>query len=183
MIFFTSDNHFSHNNILLYANRPFSSVEDMDEEMIKCWNEKVCPHDIVYHLGDFTLKDNALPYIERLNGFIQFVVPEFHHDKYWLKNFRSHKRVKLLTSIYQIMYENIWVILCHYPFHSWEKSHYNSYHLFGHCHNQYKPLNLSLDIGVDSAYNVLGEFCPFSFDEIFQILSRRVIFNEQKALD
>jgi calcineurin-like phosphoesterase family protein len=55
MIFFTSDHHFSHNNIIRYCQRPFSSVEEMDQEMIHRWNETVAPEDTVYYLGDFSL--------------------------------------------------------------------------------------------------------------------------------
>ena len=52
-IFFTSDTHFHHDNIIRFCNRPFKDVYHMDEELIKRWNEKVGPDDIIYHLGDF----------------------------------------------------------------------------------------------------------------------------------
>lgn len=55
-IFFTSDTHFGHNNIIKLSNRPFSSVEEMNEGLIERWNDVVGAEDIVYHLGDFSLK-------------------------------------------------------------------------------------------------------------------------------
>ena len=52
-IFFTSDSHFGHENIIRFCKRPFNSVREMNEELIHRWNSKVRPNDIVFHLGDF----------------------------------------------------------------------------------------------------------------------------------
>lgn len=70
MIFFTSDTHFSHVNILKYCNRPFKDTDHMDEEIIRRWNETVSPDDTVFHLGDIALGPivTSLPKIARLNG-------------------------------------------------------------------------------------------------------------------
>lgn len=70
MIFFTSDTHFSHTNIIRYCDRPFSDTDHMDEEIIRRWNETVGPEDTVYHLGDIALGpiEKSLPKIARLNG-------------------------------------------------------------------------------------------------------------------
>ena len=53
-IFFTSDQHFGHKNVIRYDNRPFTSVEDMDEALIRNWNAKVTEKDTVYVLGDIS---------------------------------------------------------------------------------------------------------------------------------
>lgn len=55
MDFFTSDTHFGHVNIILYCNRPFASVLEMNEQVIARWNDRVGPRDTVYHLGDFAM--------------------------------------------------------------------------------------------------------------------------------
>lgn len=54
-IFITSDQHFGHDNIIIYCNRPFNNSYDMDDIMILKWNETVSKDDIVIHLGDFAL--------------------------------------------------------------------------------------------------------------------------------
>jgi calcineurin-like phosphoesterase family protein len=58
-IWFTSDTHFGHSNIIQYSNRPFASVQSMDEVLINNWNQLVRPQDIIYHLGDFTLRGHS----------------------------------------------------------------------------------------------------------------------------
>lgn len=70
MIYYTSDLHFGHKNIIQLTSRPFSSVEEMDEVLIKNWNSKVTKNDLVYILGDFTWYNSAeknLKILERLN--------------------------------------------------------------------------------------------------------------------
>lgn len=85
-IWFTSDHHFGHDNIVDYASRPFS-VEEQDGIMIERWNSVVGPNDIVHHLGDFSLSED-IEYVAsifaQLNGNIYFIATHFHHDRRWL---------------------------------------------------------------------------------------------------
>ena len=79
-IWLTSDNHFNHANIIRYCNRPFSSVDEMDDFMISKWNEKVSKEDIVIHLGDFALagEDKIKKLRSKLNGTI--ILIKGNHD-------------------------------------------------------------------------------------------------------
>lgn len=74
-IFFTSDHHFGHTNIIKFCNRPFNSVDEMDNELIKKWNEKISKEDEVYHLGDFALSSNERfkEIADQLNGTSSFI--------------------------------------------------------------------------------------------------------------
>ena len=67
---FTADTHFGHGNVIRYCERPFASVEEMDEVLIENWNYVIRPKDTIYHLGDFTLtgKEKANDYFSSLNG-------------------------------------------------------------------------------------------------------------------
>jgi len=74
-IFFTSDHHFGHTNIIKFCNRPFANVDEMNEELIRRWNEKIAPGDEVYHLGDFALitPEKLNEILDRLNGTIYLI--------------------------------------------------------------------------------------------------------------
>lgn len=85
-LFFTSDTHFNHTNILQYCNRPFKTVDQMNETIITNWNNVVEPDDVVFHLGDFCLggAEEWDKILDRLNGRIYLVLG--NHD---LKNIRQ----------------------------------------------------------------------------------------------
>ena len=74
-VFLTSDTHFGHMGVCKFMGpdgvnklRPWDSAEEMDEEMVKRWNETVRPNDKVYHLGDVVINRKALKILHRLNG-------------------------------------------------------------------------------------------------------------------
>ncbi|MCI0556690.1 MAG: metallophosphoesterase family protein [Anaerolineae bacterium] len=78
-MWFISDTHLNHANILEYCDRPFKTVKQMDEAMIQRWNEKVHPKDLVVHLGDVGFHyENLFKIIPRLNGYKQLVLG--NHD-------------------------------------------------------------------------------------------------------
>ena len=79
MIYITSDHHFGHKKIIKYSNRPFNSVEEMDEELIRRFNSRVSPGDIVYNLGDYCFT-NPEKYAGRLNGNIIRIKGSHDHD-------------------------------------------------------------------------------------------------------
>lgn len=149
MTFFTSDTHFCHK--LMAELRHFDSTEDMNEHIIQSWNAKVGKKDLTYHLGDFGFKHDSLAHIRnRLNGKIILILG--NHD---LKNRIQHKPIWTATySIKSIKMEECYVAMCHYPIRCWDRSHYNSYHLYGHVHSGLKFPNheiwgKSFDIGWD----------------------------------
>ena len=82
-IFFTGDLHFGHENVIAFDNRPFESVEEMDSELIRRWNDKVGKDDFTYVLGDMiwkTRNDDAPSIIKSLNG--QIILIKGNHDRF-----------------------------------------------------------------------------------------------------
>lgn len=160
--YFTSDEHLGHANILKYCDRPFKNVEEMDEEIIKRYNELVKDDDdIVIHCGDFTLKDSdtALNYIRRLKGHHVFLAGS--HD-YWLEN----KNVLKSYNVYRIWEKyinDIYVVACHYAMRTWPLSHHGSIQLHGHSHGTLPIAYNQLDVGVDS-----NNFYPVSMEQVLE---------------
>ena len=161
MYFFTSDEHYGHTNIIKYCNRPFNSIKEMDEEIIKRHNEKVKSNDFVIHGGDFTLIPNIVMvqnnYISKLNGTHIFI--RGSHDRWMPKSF--HDRWEKTINGQHIVVD-------HYAGRVWSRSHYNSWQLFGHSHGGLEPIGKQHDISVDN-----NNFYPLSFDEIFEIMKTR----------
>jgi calcineurin-like phosphoesterase family protein len=149
-VWFTSDQHWNHSNIIRYCNRPFDDVVEMDKAMIERWNERVTNQDIVYHLGDFTMNGiTQFSFIfNQLHGKHIHLVPG-GHDKVWLKRLNGMYpgRLSILPQLCELKLAGVPPItLCHYPMLSWEKSHYGALHLHGHSHGTVGCIKASGDI-------------------------------------
>jgi len=179
MIWFSADGHLSHANILEHCNRPFENVREMDETLITNWNNCVKDNDHVFYLGDFVWKKNPEPYLGQLAGKIHFI--RGCHDDNFSRG--AKERLESFTYGYYFCesfgYKGIRIWMSHYPCHSWRASFHGSYHLHGHSHNQYNPeFGKILDVGVDSAYEKLGEYRPFSLEEVMEYMKGRESYRE-----
>jgi len=170
-IFLTSDTHFFHRNILQYCNRPFSTVEEMNDALIKNWNTVVKPNDIVYHLGDLTLSTRVELVDEilgRLNGTIRLV--KGNHDK-WLKKYNLLENKDKIEWIRPYNKETLGgheIIMCHFPFLTWDGSYRGSIHCHGHAHGGNDHLNVGtkrIDVGVDA---VGMKLFPIHLDDVIK---------------
>lgn len=146
MIYFSSDHHFSHQNIIKYCNRPYRGTVEMDTDLIEKWNSVVRENDEVYYLGDLVLGNwgTAWSYIKKLNGRKYFI--KGNHDTKWFSSLDSHQK---LNPIHELKINSQLYVLSHYPLRSWNKSFHGSYHIFAHEHGALPPHGLSFDIGVD----------------------------------
>lgn len=149
-IYFTADHHWGHNNIIKLQDRPFTSIDEMNECMINAWNEAVDVLDEVYHLGDIFFKTNKRFMEEtliRLNG--QKYLIKGNHDKQIEKPW-FEKYFNWIKDYHEITYQDRLIVLCHYPFESWKNSYHGAWHLHGHCHGNLQKKKNRLDVGVDS---------------------------------
>lgn len=161
MIWFTSDTHFYHQGIINFCNRPFSTVEEMNETIIKNWNSVVGINDTIYHLGDFSWSKDWSEIIYQLNGNITLI--KGNHDKQINKSL-----FKGVYDLLEIKIEGNSITLCHFAMRVWNKSHFNSWHLFGHSHYTLPPEGKSFDIGMDT-----NNFYPYSFEDIKLLMINR----------
>lgn len=174
MVYFTSDLHFGHDRIIYYDKRPFESIEQMDKELIKKWNNKVLPEDDVYILGDISWYKNSITVeiCNQLNGKKHLILG--NHDS------RLNQTVLNLfvevTSYKEIVINNKQLVLCHYPIHYYNNHYHGAIMLYGHVHvseeeklvQQYRKELNSQNIPCQM-YNVgcmLWNYEPVTLDEI-----------------
>ena len=154
---FTSDLHLGHTNIIKYCDRPFKTVNHMNESLIKKWNDVVKSGDTVFHLGDFchkTARYNCDKFIARLNGHIIFI--KGNHDN------SSLSIIETATIEYG---GKVWG-LCHNPEDATEK-----FNLTGHVHERWRTKK----IGDKVCFNVgcdVNNFQPISIKTIIKELEK-----------
>lgn len=170
MIYFTSDLHFEHENIIRLCSRPFRDATEMNNILIYNWNNVVRDNDIVYILGDITMNKDpeiARKYLERMTGKKTLI--QGNHD-YFVKNYRAHNFdfFEEVTFYKEINYNKQRFVLMHYPLLDWNHMYRGSYMLHGHMHNKeiYNYNNKisgikRYDVGVDA-----NNFTPVSIDKI-----------------
>lgn len=180
-IFATSDLHIHHANIIKYCNRPFASMEEMDNILIANWNSVVKPEDEVYLLGDFvwTKSEEDLNSITlRLNGSKHLVLG--NHDYFPKEVYLEAGFVEVESGFIDVsVYSHQW-IMCHYQMSHWNRSHFGTYHLFGHEHwrQQYVPSHqiYSQLMWSERKFNVCvdaNQFKPIGLKHIAKILESR----------
>lgn len=171
--FITSDTHFSHDGVLQMSARPFASIEEHDDVLLDAINRTVGPDDRLYHLGDFAWSGEASLFARIKCRNIHLIVG--NHDRG-----RAIKLFKTVADTSIVKLGEHKVFLSHYPHAYWPASHYGSLHLYGHQHGQREatldacfPGRRSMDVGVDEAKRLLGEYRPFNQGEILDILLKR----------
>lgn len=148
--FFTADTHFFHRNIIYYSNRPFTSVKQMNEELVRRWNEQVRKQDRVYLLGDVSFGGLAETFrlLAELNGEICLIYG--NHDDELVADPYMKERFLWIKPYHEEMIENRRVIMFHYPIQQWRDAQRGSWHLYGHTHGCVQLQGAAMDVGIDA---------------------------------
>jgi len=171
-IFYIADPHWGHKNIINLCNRPFKSVEEMDETMIRNWNNVVTDEDDVYIIGDFIFRyeGNVVDLLKKLNGKKHLIVG--NHEKAIMSNAKARAQFVSIEKYEEINDNGRRVILFHYPILEWNAFFRNSIHIYGHIHANEKNDTWSIMKTRPNAYNagadVIG-FTPRTLDELIQM--------------
>lgn len=170
-VWFTSDTHFNHANIIKFCNRPYTDVQDMEDQLIDNWNSKVKNNDTIYHLGDFAFtwwKDASSvdDLLAKLNGNKILLIG--NHDSFQVK------KSKLWSSVHdylEIKVSKQKAILSHYPFRVWNGMGHGSFMLHGHSHGSLLDIGgKTMDVGTDC-----HNWHPIRFDEVCEYMQDREI--------
>ncbi|WP_034907890.1 phosphoesterase [Campylobacter ureolyticus] len=151
MIYFTSDLHLGHKNIMKYCPnfRNFQSVDEMDDYLVYLWNKTVTPDDEIYNLGDFSFYNSVEKteqILTRLNGKHSLVLG--NHDNLINKN--------------KDLFKNF--ILFHYPILEWDKKDHGSVLLYGHLHDNLANIKgRALNVGYDLHGKILSVYDVIEF--------------------
>jgi len=173
-MWFTSDHHFWHNNIIEYDNRPFDHLNHMHYELIRRWKIYVHPDDEVYYLGDFALRDNkaTLDLLTELPGKIIFV--KGNHD---MKTNKLKRVCHTVVDEAVIKLGSHRIRLSHYPYHSdhTEEDRYldkrphndGKWLIHGHIHDLWTVKEKMINVGVTQ-----WNYTPVHANSILEIINK-----------
>jgi calcineurin-like phosphoesterase family protein len=164
-LFFTSDTHFRDARVMRIDRRPFATVADHDASLIRLWNETVQDEGQVWHLGDFAKgsSEQVAELLSRLNGAKHLIIGNNDTDAtFEARGWSSVQHYK------ELFVEDHLLILCHYPFRTWNQMGRKSIDLHGHSHAKLKPMPRQYDVGVD-AWN----FRPVTLQTLVSSRQRR----------
>lgn len=173
---FTSDPHFYHIKVATGGRRPFSSVDEMNSELISRYNNKVKDKDSVYILGDFSFGTEGQTHdiLNQLKGKKHLILG--NHDRLFLKNTNLHYHFEWIKHLAEVKIQDHedrfhrQITLCHYSMKVWNKRHFGAWQLYGHSHGYMPddPNSLQIDVGVDC-----HNYEPISFEEIKAIMKTK----------
>lgn len=165
--FYISDLHFFHKNIIRLTNRPYTTVEEMNGDLIKRWNSVVSSNDTVYILGDIAYKfpdvESLLEVLNQLEGH-KILIKGNHDDCLQYKSIRDC--FEKIENYMEIEDEGRKVVLFHYPMEDWNGKYKGAIHLFGHIHNNFSAIGGA----IKNRINVSCETVDFIPQTLSQLL-------------
>jgi len=178
MKYYISDTHFHHRNILDFEERPFNSVDEMNESLIKKWNNKIKAGDCVYILGDLIFartQEDFLSIVPRLNG--QLFLIKGNHDSF-LKIKDVEGYFIWIKQYAQVMDNGQKLALFHYPIEDWNGRHKGSIHLHGHIHSRTCQVSV-----ITNRYNVCADINNYEPCTLQEVIHNNKLFNERRKIE
>ena len=190
-IWITSDTHFGHTNIVgpeisswKSGYRDFKSLHEMNMALVDGINKYVKEDDVLYHLGDWSFGG-----VQNILKFRKYIVCKNIHlilgnhdqhivDKEVKFDDTSFNPFELFSSVQDVLHLKLGkteVFLSHYSHRVWNGSHKGVIHLYGHSHGSIPDFGRSMDVGVDVAYKMFGEYRPFNIGDITRIMEKREV--------
>lgn len=196
-IWFTSDLHFFHENVIRYCNRPYRTVHEMNEALISNWNKVVKPEDTVYCLGDMSLAWRPIElFSTRLNGQ-KFLVPGNHdfchtyhkksrqpeNHKKWVREYEKHGWT-VLPEQYVLSIDDMSFNLCHHPYkeelpdkyEKWRLDKQDKWLLCGHVHEKYLKQGRNINVGTD-----VWDYKPVNIEDIKKVIEDERAFIKNRS--
>jgi len=186
-IFFSSDWHLDHANIIKYDKRPFKNTDEMNHTILGNVCRVLHPGDTLYYLGDFALtrSQNAMEGHMKalaLTGANLFFLKGNHDKSDTIKLYNKYgtylgeqKKIRIPTlETYGPSEQEI--VLNHYAMRVWDKSHRGCWHLYGHSHHTLPDLSdsLSFDVGING-----WDYQLVSYDDV----ARKMATKTYKPVD
>lgn len=181
-LFFTSDTHFFHKNIIKYCERPFENTREMNKVIADNWNRVVPVDAHIFHLGDVSLTANPKELndlLHSLNGTKHLIIGNHEQDALSKSYIKEHWiTINDVAEIYvkdeEISYNEQHIFMSHYPHIVWNASHRGSWQLFGHVHGGLSNKGIinhkatQLDVGVDS-----HDYTPISYQTVKELITKQ----------
>lgn len=192
-VWFTADTHYGHKNITygesVWANketgcRRFDTTQEMSRHIVEQINKYVQQDDILIHLGDWSFNgiENIWNFKKQLNVDDIYLVTG-NHDNNIRKNYLlpnpevNHTPAQYIFAVVEdyieVMIDKTLFCCMHYPIEEWNDRHHKSFMLHGHQHGNNTYKKGRLDVGIDNAFKLFGEYRPFSYEDIIEIFKNQ----------
>jgi calcineurin-like phosphoesterase family protein len=175
--YFSSDWHLGHKNILKFDKRPFKSIEEHDETIIKNLLKTLKPGDAFYYLGDFCFdRRKTETYLQTISssGASLYFIKGNHDKDDTIKLYKQYGTY--LGEQKKIKVNEQEIVLNHFKMLIWDKAHHGAWHLYGHSHGSAESMKWGRSF--DLAINIWNYF-PLEFYEVKSIMDQR----EFKTID